>query len=112
MQPMAVSKNKMMNSTSSRVRDALQPVRQSKSAKSIETKPVSNTAEEKNKNSRQPRRSRGGITAVMLGASGILVEPGFHLLEAAVREPENRDEQQREKSPRECHADVRQFTKI
>ena len=46
MQPMAVSRNKMMNSTSSTVRDALQPVRQSKSANSIETKPVSSTAEE------------------------------------------------------------------
>jgi len=38
--------NKIMNSTSSTVRDALQPVRHSKSAKSIATKPVSSTAEE------------------------------------------------------------------
>ena len=46
MQPMAVSRNKTMNSTSSTVRDALQPVRQSRSANSSETSPVSSTAEE------------------------------------------------------------------
>ncbi len=74
---MAVSKNKMMNNTSNTVREALQPVRQSKSANNIETKPVSNTAEEKNKNSRQPRRSRGTETAVMLGASAIYSNHDF-----------------------------------
>ena len=46
MQPMAVSKNKIINNASRTVRDALQPVRQSKSANSIETRPVNNTAEE------------------------------------------------------------------
>jgi len=35
---MAVSKNKMTNNDSSTVRDVLQPVRQSKSANSSETK--------------------------------------------------------------------------
>src|ERR1035437_9553739 len=112
MQPMAVSKNKMTNSASSSVRDALQPVRQSRSANSIETRPVSSTGEEKNRNSRQPRRRRGAETAVMLGVSAILVEPGFDPLEPAVREPENGDEQQAKECPRERHADVRQLAKF
>ena len=46
MQPMAVNKNKMTNNTSSTVRDVDQPVRQSRSANSIETSPVSSTADE------------------------------------------------------------------
>jgi hypothetical protein len=46
MQPMAARKNRMMNKTSKTVRDADQPVRQSKSAKSIETRPVSARAHE------------------------------------------------------------------
>ncbi len=46
MQPMAVSKNKITNSDSSTVRDVDQPVRQSRSANSIETSPVSKTADE------------------------------------------------------------------
>ena len=67
MQPMAVSRNKMMNSTSNSVRDALQPVRERRSANSMETSPVSSTAEEKNKNSRHPRRRRGGGTDSISG---------------------------------------------
>ena len=77
MQPMDVSRNKMTNSPSSTVRDALQPVRQSRSANSIETAPVNSTAEEKNRNSRAPRRSRGAETAVMLGASAIYSNHDF-----------------------------------
>ena len=46
MQPMAMNKNKITNKTSSTVRDADQPVRHSKSAKSIETRPVSSSAHE------------------------------------------------------------------
>ena len=46
MQPMAMNKNKITNNTSSTVRDADQPVRHSKSAKSIETRPVSSNAQE------------------------------------------------------------------
>ena len=46
MQPIAVRKNKMTNSTSRMVRDADQPVRQSRSANSIETTPVSSSADE------------------------------------------------------------------
>ena len=61
----------MMNSTSSTVRDALQPVRESRSANSMDTRPVSNTAEEKNKNSRHPRRRLGGETVSMFGVSAM-----------------------------------------
>ena len=46
MQPMAANKNKITNKTSNTVREADQPVRQSKSANSMETSPVSNTADE------------------------------------------------------------------
>ena len=46
MQPLATNKNKITNKTSSTVRDVDQPVRHSKSAKSIETKPVSSSAQE------------------------------------------------------------------
>ena len=46
MQPMAVNKNKITNRTSRTVRDADQPVRQSKSAKISETNPVSSSAQE------------------------------------------------------------------
>ena len=46
MQPMATNKNNTTNNTSSTVREADQPVRQSRSAKSIETSPVSSTADE------------------------------------------------------------------
>src|ERR1035441_4992987 len=67
MQPMAVSRNKMMNKPSSTVRDVLQPVRDNRSANSMETRPVSNTAEEKNRNSRQPRRRCGAGTASRVG---------------------------------------------
>ena len=67
MQPMADSRNKMMNNASRTVRDADQPVRQSRSANSMETRPVSNTAEEKNRNSRQPRRMRGSEASEIFG---------------------------------------------
>jgi hypothetical protein len=46
MQPTAASKNKITNRTSSTVRDADQPVRQSKSANRSETTPVSSNADE------------------------------------------------------------------
>jgi hypothetical protein len=46
MQPMAVNRNKITKSTSSTVRDADQPVRQSRSAKISETSPVSSRAPE------------------------------------------------------------------
>ena len=46
MQPMAANKNRITNKTSNTVRDVDQPVRQSRSANSIETSPVSNTADE------------------------------------------------------------------
>ena len=45
-QPMAANKNKTTNNTISTVRDVDQPVRHSKSAKSIETRPVSSRAQE------------------------------------------------------------------
>src|SRR5450756_2660114 len=75
MQPTAVSKNSRTNSTSSTVREALQPLRQSRSANSSETNPVRTSADVKNKNSRQPRRRRGGGAATMVGPSAILFEP-------------------------------------
>ena len=46
MQPMAVNENKITKSTSSTVREADQPVRQSRSAKISDTKPVSSSAPE------------------------------------------------------------------
>ncbi len=46
MQPMDANKNNITNSTSKTVREADQPVRQSKSAKISETRPVSSSAEE------------------------------------------------------------------
>ncbi len=45
-QPMAANRNRAMNNTSNTVREVDQPVRQSRSANSIETKPVSDTAHE------------------------------------------------------------------
>ena len=74
MQPTAESRNKITNNDSKTVRDADQPVRQSRSAKSIETMPVSKTAEEKNRNSRQPRWMRGLAASEIIGAS-----PIFHV---------------------------------
>src|ERR1039458_464577 len=73
MAPMAMNKNKMMNSTSSSVLDADQPLRQSKSAKSIETSPVSSSADEKKMNSRQPRWRRGAAATEMVEASAMSV---------------------------------------
>jgi hypothetical protein len=46
MQPMAANKKRITNRTSSTVRDVDQPVRHNKSAKSIETRPVSSSAQE------------------------------------------------------------------
>jgi hypothetical protein len=46
MQPTAARKNRVTNKTIKTVRDMDQPVRQSKSAKSIETMPVSAKAHE------------------------------------------------------------------
>ena len=43
---MAANKNKITNKTISTVRDVDQPVRHSRSAKSIETSPVSSSAQE------------------------------------------------------------------
>ena len=65
---MAASKNKITNKTSNTVRDVDQPVRQSKSANSSETDPVSNTAVEKNTNTRNPRRR---------AMSGVIFTEGF-----------------------------------
>ena len=74
MQPMAANKNRMTNSTSSTVRDADQPVRQSRSAKSIETSPVSSTARGI-KNEQPPAALERGRSAEMFGASASVLEP-------------------------------------
>jgi hypothetical protein len=52
---MAVSRKSTTNSPNSSVLEADHPVRQSKSAKIIETAPVIKTAAEKKRNMRQPR---------------------------------------------------------
>ena len=72
MQPTAVNQNKMTNKTKRIVREADQPVRQSKSAKTIETNPVNTSAEVKKMNSRQPRAIRGSGAMEMVFASAMM----------------------------------------
>lgn len=63
---MAVNRNRTMNKIKSTVREADQPVRQRRSAKSNETNPVSRNADEKKKNMRQRPPWTGMGCAVMV----------------------------------------------
>ena len=67
MQPTEDRKKSTTNSTNSTVRERDQPDRQSRSANSTETSPVSTSAAEKNRNSRQPLRMRGTEAGTMWG---------------------------------------------
>ena len=90
----------MTNKIKRIVRDVDQPVRQSKSAKSIETNPVSTNAEVKKMNSRQPRAVRGG-EAEMIFASAMAEDAFYKIADVpdgikkwffAVRKPENQNQ--------------------
>jgi len=57
MHPMEMSRNRHTNRTSRIVLELVQPLRQSRSAKTIDTSPVKSMAAEKNRNGRTPRRA-------------------------------------------------------
>src|SRR5579863_9734204 len=82
MQPTDANHINATNNTSSTVREADQPVRHSKSAKSIETRLVSSSAHEKKIKSRQPRRARGIAADRTVGAAAMsvieVIEPVNH----------------------------------
>src|SRR5579884_1484101 len=67
MQPMVEKKKRSTKSSSKKVREVDQPVRHSKSAKSMDTKPVSSTALEKKMKTRNPPPNRARRTRWICG---------------------------------------------
>src|SRR5215831_17439620 len=68
MQPIEMRKNNITKSTSRIVAVLLQPLRHNRSAKSMETMPVSSIVEEKNRNTRIQRPERRAGYTITSGA--------------------------------------------